>query len=85
MTTPVLALSVEQVPVHRPHAYVRHEKCMIDRCAICDGGLALCSVCGALEGALLDGCPGVQLTAEQHEWNRRSNLRRWRKEAASSR
>jgi len=27
-------------------------------CMICDGGLALCKVCGLLEGALTTDCPG---------------------------
>lgn len=51
------------------------------RCGLCDGGLAVCSVCGGMEGALLDICPGVRLTPEQHEWNYQGNLRRWSRSA----
>lgn len=36
---------------------------------ICDGGLSVCTVCGGFEGQLLDSCPGVKLTQEQHDWN----------------
>lgn len=34
-------------------------------CMVCDGGLGICKVCGALEGALASECPGVWLTPEQ--------------------
>lgn len=67
--TLTLSVTPEGQLVHRPHAYERHTKCKIDHCMICDGGLAVCTRCGGLEGALLDNCPGVKLTAEQHEWN----------------
>lgn len=29
-----------------------------DHCVICDGGLALCQVCGLTEGCLTTDCPG---------------------------
>lgn len=41
--------------------------------------IAACSVCGGVDDALLDSCPGVPLTPEQHEWNKQGNLRRVRK------
>lgn len=69
---PELTLAVERNPTRRAHVWTVHEHCKIGSCMICDGGLALCAVCGGLEGALLDGCPGVRLTMEQHEWNYRS-------------
>ena len=34
------------------------------RCQYCDGGLALCTVCGAGEGELLSHCPGFRLSFE---------------------
>ena len=34
---------------------------------ICDGGLALCSVCGGLEGGLTSDCPEEQMTEEEVE------------------
>lgn len=34
-------------------------------CAICDGGLALCKVCGGAEGCLPSECPGLAMTTEQ--------------------
>lgn len=33
-------------------------------CFICDGGLALCTLCGAFEGQLLTYCPGYMLSEE---------------------
>ena len=40
------------------HEYVEHENCYKVVCMICDGGLALCSKCGGLEGSLTTDCPG---------------------------
>jgi hypothetical protein len=34
-------------------------------CPICDGGLAVCAVCGLAEGALTTDCPGIPATMEQ--------------------
>jgi hypothetical protein len=34
-------------------------------CMLCDGGLALCAVCGGLEGALTSTCVGRKLTADE--------------------
>lgn len=36
-------------------------------CMICDGGLALCKVCGGIEGALPSECPGTKMTSIQIE------------------
>jgi hypothetical protein len=41
-----------------------HEKDSHRGCYFCDGGLALCTVCGAAEGELLSHCPGFSLSAE---------------------
>jgi hypothetical protein len=40
------------------HQYVVHRNCTQTDRAICEGGLALCAVCGGLEGALPTECPG---------------------------
>jgi hypothetical protein len=32
-----------------------------DGCMLCHGGLALCEVCGGLEGALPTDCPGERM------------------------
>jgi hypothetical protein len=51
----------------------RASKCPPDcdrhACMICEGGLFLCTVCGALEGALLPVCPGRWLSMEEHDEN----------------
>jgi hypothetical protein len=36
-------------------------------CHICDGGLALCVVCGGAEGSLPTECPGRPLTAAEED------------------
>lgn len=41
------------------HSLIEHEHCEIPYCAICDGGLAVCQVCGCIEGSLASECPGV--------------------------
>ena len=33
--------------------------CGADHCPICEGGLAVCKVCGLAEGELTTECPGV--------------------------
>lgn len=69
MTTPLLSVTYGPL-LATPHLLVTHDRCSNPgHCPICDGGLALCAVCGALEGALLDSCPGVLLTMAQHDWN----------------
>jgi hypothetical protein len=49
------------------HIYDKHENCTITNCMICDGGLALCIVCGGLEGGLPTECPGERMTNEQQD------------------
>jgi hypothetical protein len=49
------------------HRADRHESCERVACMVCD--LFICSICGALEGALLPKCPGRQLTFEEHNVN----------------
>ncbi len=81
---PELTLSVQPKLEYLAHAYVKHEHCTNPGvCNICDGGLALCSVCGGLEGALLDVCPGVHLTEEQHDWNYRKFLSEAQRDVAA--
>ena len=47
------------------HKWEEHEKCFNGPyCAVCDGGLARCTVCWSLEGALTTHCPGVSLSME---------------------
>jgi len=36
-------------------------------CMFCDGGLFACAVCNSFEGATTTRCPGVRMTAEQHD------------------
>lgn len=36
-------------------------------CPVCDGGLSVCTVCGAYEGGLATECPGVHQTADQSD------------------
>ena len=36
-------------------------------CMFCDGGLASCVICGGGEGSLPINCPGVRMTADQHD------------------
>lgn len=66
---PELTLSVEKDPMRRPHLWHARKDCTRENCPVCDGGLALCKICGGLEGALLDSCPGVMLRQAQHDWN----------------
>lgn len=63
-----LTLSVTKQPVRVEHTFEQHVNCQRERCHVC-AGLLICTVCGAAEGELLDSCPGVRLTMEQHEWN----------------
>ncbi len=42
----------------REHEYKTHSLCELDNCFICDGGLAVCVVCGQAEAELEDKCPG---------------------------
>lgn len=40
------------------HVYLKHENCIEINCNICDGGLAICTVCECGEGELATECPG---------------------------
>lgn len=40
------------------HVYEKHANCKRMYCMVCEGGLAICSVCGCLEGSLAAECPG---------------------------
>ena len=51
----------------RQHTYVKHENCQNPYCMICDGGLALCEVCGGLEGGLPSECPGERMSNETQD------------------
>lgn len=47
------------------HTYENHQNCEHHHCPICEGGLALCTVCGGLEGGLTSECCGRVLTSEE--------------------
>jgi hypothetical protein len=49
------------------HVYLKHVACEEAMCAICDGGLALCTVCGGAEGSLTTECPGRKVTSAEDE------------------
>ena len=49
------------------HVLERHDTCDKDHCNICDGGLALCTVCGGAEGSLATDCPGYRLDPDTDE------------------
>ena len=40
-------------------------------CQYCEGGLALCVMCGGLEGSLLPWCPGERISLRDDERNYR--------------
>lgn len=39
--------------------------CDEEGCMVCEGGLALCTVCGGAEASLPTFCPGRRMTAEE--------------------
>lgn len=45
------------------HVYEEHKQCSRLHCPICDGGLAVCTICGCLEGSLASECPGFNCYA----------------------
>lgn len=51
----------------KQHIFVVHKDCQIDYCMICEGGLALCEICGGLEGGLPSECPGEPMSTETQE------------------
>lgn len=42
------------------HIWEEHENCDRLGCCVCEGGLAICTVCGLIEGSLTTDCPGVR-------------------------
>jgi hypothetical protein len=45
---------------------VTHINCRKEgNCDICDGGLAICKVCGGAEGSLPEECPGEKMSTYQ--------------------
>lgn len=46
-----------------PIAHKLH-RCTRENCNVCSGGLALCTVCGGGEGALLTYCAGYRLSSQ---------------------
>ena len=49
------------------HTILEHKNCQINHCGICDGGLAVCTVCGGAEGSLPSECPGEKMTHNQEQ------------------
>jgi hypothetical protein len=52
------------------HTYETHIVCTwepLGTCPICDGGLAVCTVCKAAEGELTAECPGEPVPYERRE------------------
>lgn len=39
--------------------------CNAERCFVCDGGLALCEICGGAEASMPKDCPGYRLHAKR--------------------
>jgi hypothetical protein len=46
------------------HKYLKHENCKNHYCNICDGGLALCVICGCAEAELPSECPGGKVHSD---------------------
>lgn len=65
MKAPMLTLKTKSPK----HVYFKHEgRCPdLGHCNYCDGGLALCVVCGGAEGELPTECPGGRMTREQRK------------------
>jgi hypothetical protein len=60
----------ETRPDKATHKLLTPADCRCDRdhgCPICDGGLALCTVCGGAEASLPHECPGYRMTADQED------------------
>lgn len=55
------------------HVFIEPKDCNCDKyengqsCMVCDGGLAICRVCGLMEGSLTTDCPGVESWSEYSE------------------
>ncbi len=48
------------------HIWLHHRNCYDWNCYVCEGGLAICMVCGLVEGELTTKCVGRPLS--QTEW-----------------
>ena len=42
----------------RKHIFEKHINCTDPHCNVCEGGLAICTVCGLVEGSLTTDCSG---------------------------
>ncbi|MEW6115633.1 MAG: hypothetical protein AB1553_01875 [Nitrospirota bacterium] len=54
----------------REHQFITPAECDCGgtgHCNICDGGLAICKICGGAEGSLPTECPGEKMIAHQDE------------------
>ena len=49
------------------HDLLEHKNCTEWNCPICDGGLALCVICGGAEGSLTTECCGRKLTKDEQK------------------
>lgn len=49
------------------HKFVTHQNCEIQNCMICDGGLAVCEVCGGAENTLTKECHSFTVTIEDFD------------------
>lgn len=52
--------------MERVRRHVLH-RCNGVFCCVCQGGLALCDVCGGAEGSMPTECPGVKMTGHQQD------------------
>ena len=49
------------------HKYEKHTNCEINNCLVCDGGLAICTICTLSEGWLTTDCPGHEVDYDTGE------------------
>lgn len=56
------------------HVFLKHENCTRNNCQICDGGLALCTVCKGAEASLPSDCPGREMTETEQAAVQMGNL-----------
>ncbi len=50
------------------HKYVIHPAtCEDPYCPVCEGGLAICAVCGLAEGALTTDCSGSKVSSDDSD------------------
>lgn len=47
------------------HKLLKHEKCTVWNCLICEGGLSVCVVCGGAESSLTSECCGRKLSDKE--------------------